>query len=64
MRKSKLRFMSMVQPKYLILGHCGIETLFKKDISLWKSLFNLEGTTRKLTINQLIALIISFISLK
>ena len=22
----------MVQPKYLILGHCGIETLFKKTL--------------------------------
>ena len=43
MWKSKLRFISMVKPKYFILVHCRIEILFKKTLVCGKGLFNLEA---------------------
>ena len=33
--------------------HCGIEVLFKKNISLWKKTFSLGGIIRKLDIEEL-----------
>ena len=42
MWKSKFKFILIVNPKYLILMHCGIEILFKKTLVCGKVLFSLE----------------------
>ena len=53
MSKSKFKFISIVEPKYLILMRCGIQILFKKTLVCGKDLFSLRGIIRKLDLEGL-----------